>query len=56
MLHPKVKAGAQAGALASAVIVVLSLIGVEPSDGLEQTLTVVLAAVIPIFAGWLKSA
>jgi hypothetical protein len=55
-VHPKVQAGATAASVIAALVAVLSLVGVQVDGDLQQAVAVIVAAVIPVIAGYLKSA
>lgn len=55
-MHPKVKAGANAAGLVTALAAVLAVAGVQLDSELQQALVMVLSAVIPVIAGYVKTA
>lgn len=57
-IHPKVKAAGAAGAVATLVVVVLGLLGVELPDpeGTMEALAVALGALAALAGGYMKGA
>lgn len=56
MIHPKVKAAGGAATIVAVLVAVLKLAGVEVTENVQDTLLLVVAAVIPVVAGYLKRA
>lgn len=58
-LHPKVQSSAQAGGLVAALVGLLAVVGVYVPDDLStaaNAVVVAVAALVPVVAGYLKSA
>lgn len=54
-LHPKVAAAGATAAIISIITAVLALTGVSLDDKTSEAIAVIVAAVVPVVAGYLKS-
>lgn len=55
-IHPKVKAAGLGAAIVTVLVAVLAIAGVELDSPTVQALTVVVASMIPVVAGFAKRA
>lgn len=53
-MHPKVKAGAQVATVVAVLVAVLALVGVHPDGATQEALAVIVAALLPVIAGYVK--
>jgi hypothetical protein len=53
-MHPKVKAGARSAGLVAVIVAALSLFGVHPDSTAQANLGIILAAIIPVVAGYIQ--
>lgn len=56
MLHPKVKAAGGAATAVAVLVAALKLAGVDLTQNTQDTLLVIVGAVLPVIAGYVKSA